>query len=311
MTSVEQSPMGMMMPIMMMVVMLSILPSIVPSTTTPPPPEPEPEPEPDPEPGDAGVLSFNIRDEDGNIIWPVAGAAAAQIAPVELIPEQVYSVTDVVATNTSTRGGAPIAATLTVQVLMFGVRLGAESFDFAAGEAHTFGPFNIFPGWAQAGLAGDIVGNLLTPTEAVIATDSVAVRVLDALFAIQVEITVLLDPLVVGESGIIRFLTTNWSTLDDDARTHLQATIQTDITAVVDGQNLMNPFSSTDVLDWSRSELWDLPIIVPAGTGEQTAVIDAIASVLFPKQVSNAGSLSVTKVVTSAEIDYGGTITIG
>ena len=157
----DELDISMIMPLMMMIVMLGILPSMLGTTT------------PEPGTGDAGVLGFVVKDADGNIIWPIT----AQTATLLLTPNQTYSVTDVVATNASTKAGVPWPVTLTVEIVLFGAVIGSVDYDFAAGESHTFGPFSFTPSLAQEGLTGALVGNLKAPTGAVVATVSLSAEV--------------------------------------------------------------------------------------------------------------------------------------
>ncbi len=157
----DELDISMIMPLMMMIVMMGILPSMLGTTT------------PEPGTGDAGALGFVVKDADGNIIWPIT----AQTASIVLTPGQVYSVTDVVATNASTKAGVPWPVTLTVEIVLLGTVIGSVDYDFEAGESHTFGPFSFTPTLAQEGLTGTLVGNLKTPAGAVIATVSLDVEV--------------------------------------------------------------------------------------------------------------------------------------
>ncbi len=167
MANEELDVMSMMMPIMMMVVMLGILPSLTGTTT----------PEPEPGTGDAGALAFIVKDADGNVIWSPTAQQVGYTPQIMLTPGQAYSITDIVATNASTKLGVPWAATLTVEIVLFSDIIGSIDYDFEAGESHTFEPLHFTPTLAQEGLTGVLTGNLKSPAGAVIASVSLSAEV--------------------------------------------------------------------------------------------------------------------------------------
>lgn len=99
----------------------------------------------------AATVQIEVRDAQGNIVL--------HNSPVNLNEGASYTFNYAV-TNTSTRGGVPWPVTFTIlhQVTVYGQILARDemAYDFAAGQARSFGPFPFTIPWGTGGKAGAI-----------------------------------------------------------------------------------------------------------------------------------------------------------
>ncbi len=282
----EKMVMGVMMAVMMMSIMQSFLQPIVP----------EPEPTPEPEPGAGATIKLEFKDSEGNVIAPES--------PLSLDPGSSGTLTVTVG-NQSTRGGEPWAATLSIVASMLitgGVQLlGAQqtdSYGFAAGESHQFGPYSWSVPGGTAGYTGVADALVMSPAGVPIASASEAISINLPVWSAFAVVSV---PSAIYEGTTFEFTVavTNACTLNGAG---VPASLSILVQAIAAGVHLCRT-TVASAFSPGETKTWTFVGVVPWDLGGAAGVIDAVIDITSPTTgIIGSGSKDIS--IIAVPIDY-------